>query len=175
MLNCLTSPLTQRCPSVRLPVSPSVRLSVCPSVRLSVRKWFLDSTRTPPSIFSYMALNTLHFHKNLLWLFLDIFCGHFTAFTKRKFAVCTVLVQNWLAGRKKWTFGFMEIFNFFFSQFVLLGHLINNLSLFLTSDDWKCLKFCFKVGGAPCRARKRETLSPPWRPCRGLRDSNPFP
>ena len=148
MLNCLTSPLTQRCPSVRLPVCPSVRLSVCPSVRLSVCPSVRLSVRPsvcekmifgfhpPLSIFSYMALNTLHFHKNLLWLFLDIFCGHFTAFTKRKFAVCTVLVQNWLAGRKKWTFEFMEIFNFFFSQFVLLGPLINNLSLFLTSD-WK--------------------------------------
>ena len=45
----------------------------------------------------------------------------------------------------------------------------------LISDDWKCLKFGFKVGGAPCRARKRETWSPSWRPWRGLRESNPFP
>ena len=37
------------------------------------------------------------------------------------------------------------------------------------------LNLAFKVGGAPCRARKRETWSPPWRPCRGLRDSKPFP
>ena len=50
----------------------------------------------------------------------------------------------------------MEILNFLF-QFVLLGPQINDLSLFLISDDWKCLKFGFKVGGTPCRARKRET------------------
>ena len=32
----------------------------------------------------------------------------------------------------------------------------------------------FKVGVAP-RAQKRESCSPPWRPCRGLSDSNPIP
>ena len=52
---------------------------------------------------------------------------------------------------------------------------INNLFLFFYSDDWKCIKFDFKVGVAPRRAQKRESCSPPWRPCRGLRDSNPIP
>ena len=40
---------------------------------------------------------------------------------------------------------------------------------------WLIMFIGFKVGGTPCRARKRETWGPPWRPCRGLRDSNPFP
>ena len=45
---------------------------------------------------------------------------------------------------------------------------------FFNSDDWKCLKFDFKVAVAPRRAQKRESCSRPWRPCRGLRDSNPI-
>ena len=40
---------------------------------------------------------------------------------------------------------------------------------------WRCLKFDFKVGGASWWARKRESWSPPWRHCRGIRDSRPFP
>ena len=33
----------------------------------------------------------------------------------------------------------------------------------------------FEVGEATRRAQKRESCSPPWRPCRGLSYSNPIP
>ena len=57
-------------------------------------------------------------------------------------------------------------------------HLVPRLVIYLyffNSDDWKCLKFDFKVGDATRRAQKCESCSPPRRLCRGLRDSNPIP
>ena len=70
----------------------------------------------------------------------------------------------------------LSLCNFFIFYFPNLASLVPRLIIcLLISDDWKCLTFGFKVGGAPWGARKRETWGPPWRPCRGLTDSNPFP
>ena len=34
--------------------------------------------------------------------------------------------------------------------------------------------FDFKIDDVSWQAQKRESWSPPWRPCRGLRDTNSF-
>ena len=59
----------------------------------------------------------------------------------------------------------------FANFFYLIPRLIIYIYLLI---HWKCLKFDFKVGDATRRAQKRESCSPPWRPCRCRRGSNPI-